>query len=219
MPFGRWSPSWPRTRASTGTRSAPPASRRIILTARYPDVPGKCAVRRGGSAWGRLRPNDQSLSTRLATWYDLDMLAARIVAVLATLIATQTARAYPGALDQSFGFGGVISGSVLYALPLVASGNRVIVVGAGAGDGSVVRYHDTGALDLSFGVAGVAATAPVVYPSAATLQADGKIVVAGGMRDPTVFTIRRLDADGQPDAGFGPIAVPFRPLVMSSLAD
>ena len=50
------------------------------------------------------------------------MLAARTVAVLATLIVTQTARAYPGGLDPSFGGAGVISTPVLYAMPQIEIG-------------------------------------------------------------------------------------------------
>ena len=147
------------------------------------------------------------------------MLPVRIVAVLSTLIVAQMARAYPGALDPSFGGSGAISTPVLYAMPHVASGDRVVLVGGGASSGSVVRYDTSGGLDLSFGAGGTAATAPVVYPTASALQADGRIVVAGGMADPESFTIRRLEANGQPDGGFGPSPVPFRPFVMSSLAD
>jgi uncharacterized delta-60 repeat protein len=147
------------------------------------------------------------------------MFTARIVAVLATLIFTQMARAYPGAPDPSFGFAGVTYTPISSAMPHVASGNRVVVVGGGPNGGAAARHQENGGLDLSFGVNGVAATAPVVYPTASALQADGKIVVAGGMEDPTAFTIRRLDADGQPDGSFVSTAIPFRPLVMSALAD
>jgi uncharacterized delta-60 repeat protein len=68
--------------------------------------------------------------------------------------------------------------------------------------GPLVRLIATaGDLDPSFGIGGVAtAPLPSVYPTAVAVQADGKIVAAGGAGGPWVA---RFNPDGSLDSGFG----------------
>src|SRR5688500_2994398 len=69
--------------------------------------------------------------------------------------------------------------------------------------GPLVRLIATaGDLDPSFGIGGVA-TAPslnLAYPTAVAVQADGKIIAAGGAGGPLVA---RFNPDGSLDSGFG----------------
>jgi uncharacterized delta-60 repeat protein len=115
-----------------------------------------------------------------------------------------------GALDASFGSGGIVTTSIageglIYALALQPDGKLVV---AGSPLYTVARYLPDGTLDASFGTAGIAMTD---FPScceearAIALQADGKIVVAGfaapfGTDD---FGLARFDTDGTLDPSFG----------------
>jgi uncharacterized delta-60 repeat protein len=123
-----------------------------------------------------------------------------------------------GALDATFGTGGVASVSlgspfsVAYGAALQAD-DKIIVVGAGdSGDEFVARFDTAGALDASFGTGGVVTldfAGRGDVGRAVVVQPDGYIVVAGTsfngplFLDGAVATLTRLDSSGTPDPGFG----------------
>ena len=127
-----------------------------------------------------------------------------------------------GGLDTSFGTGGIVTtapggygtpssvaaqpdGHLLVLAPSVSPGSTVM---------ALTRYNADGSLDTAFGTNGVVPAAggvDLVAPNLA-VQADGKIVLAGGATrvspgTPTPWlrtvTVVRLNADGSPDATFG----------------
>lgn len=124
-----------------------------------------------------------------------------------------------GTLDQGFGAGGVVTTSITPHDDRVADiailpGGQVLVAGTATtapeedGDFAVARYTSAGALDPTFGTAGVAlasagpswdeARAMAVYP-------DGEIAVAGASstEDDDDFSMVRLRPEGSLDPTFG----------------
>lgn len=120
-----------------------------------------------------------------------------------------------GSLDASFGTGGKVTtpvgpdadtGSAVLVQPdgtiLVGGDSNRVTTGV---DFALARYTSAGALDPSFGTAGIALTPIAQFGArdsiyALARQADGKIVAAGGEGD---FTLVRYNADGSLDGGFG----------------
>ena len=103
-----------------------------------------------------------------------------------------------GSLDTTFGTDGVISsapGSATGAGVAVQADGKVVV----AGRDVVARYNSDGSLDASFGTGGK--TALQSAASTLTMDADGKIVVAGGID--LGFTVARYDSSGHLDSSFG----------------
>jgi uncharacterized delta-60 repeat protein len=84
-----------------------------------------------------------------------------------------------GGLDSSFGAGGKLPDAEASAL-LVQPDAKIIAVGNARGDFSIARLHPSGQVDGSFGV-GLTDFGPGTddFASAAALQPDRKIVVAG----------------------------------------
>jgi uncharacterized delta-60 repeat protein len=84
-----------------------------------------------------------------------------------------------GSLDSSFGANGKLPDTGISAL-LVQPDAKIIAVGNARGDFSIARLHPSGQVDDSFGV-GLTDFGPGMddFASAATLQPDRKIVVAG----------------------------------------
>jgi uncharacterized delta-60 repeat protein len=117
-----------------------------------------------------------------------------------------------GALDPSFGTGGIVSMAVRdNEEPLVGiarQGDGKLVVAATAPafnfttDFLVARLEVGGALDAGFGAGGIATVDfdVVERVSSVLVQADGKVVVAGTAN---TFALVRLDADGSLDPSFG----------------
>jgi uncharacterized delta-60 repeat protein len=123
-----------------------------------------------------------------------------------------------GALDQTFGAGGLITSnpslgtaSALVIQPdgkLVVAGRDRICCGM-----DVARYLTNGQLDPSFGSAGIASfKVPnrwYTETKALLLQPDGKLVVGGAAGNPSGgfdnvdFVLLRLNDDGTLDTGFG----------------
>jgi uncharacterized delta-60 repeat protein len=110
-----------------------------------------------------------------------------------------------GSLDTSFGKGGTVithfpvgiaSSSFGVAIQpdgKIVTGGQVYPVGFGA-----ARYNSNGSIDSSFGNGGTAVTTLATAENGAlTLQADGKILVAGNN------SIVRFNADGSLDSAFG----------------
>ena len=96
-----------------------------------------------------------------------------------------------GSLDTSFGTGGLVVTDFSQvdranALVLQVDGKLVVAGTLGAfrtPDFAVARYHSDGSLDTSFGTGGLVRTVfgrTSIGASALVLQADGKLVVAGG---------------------------------------
>jgi uncharacterized delta-60 repeat protein len=128
------------------------------------------------------------------------------------------ARYHPtGALDTSFGTNGKIIGPINTGemvgndIALQPDG-KIIAVGYGFFPSygfAVHRYNAKGTLDASFGAGGVVVT-PVGQNAGANsvaIQADGKIVIAGGSysagQSYSDFTVVRLLPDGSLDTSFG----------------
>lgn len=123
-----------------------------------------------------------------------------------------------GALDGSFGTGGVvtipISGDTDIANSLaLQSDGKILVAGyasiAGSQDFAVVRLTDTGALDTSFsddGIATVNMGSSAEYAGAVAVQSDGKIILVGGSTltgGSYDFALARLTVSGALDVTFG----------------
>jgi uncharacterized delta-60 repeat protein len=126
-----------------------------------------------------------------------------------------------GSPDVSFGKNGV---SFIAASPLgsygsygaVQSDGKIVVAGfiGQQGDGNnlaIVRYNADGSTDSSFGINGIITEAIGKYeaPCGIAVQADGKIIVAGGTEDPreegdfnTIYIVRYMP-DGSKDQSFG----------------
>jgi uncharacterized delta-60 repeat protein len=132
-----------------------------------------------------------------------------------------------GDLDASFGSGGTVITSVssqgfahIWEVALEPGGKIVVAgeasMGAGAGGSNfaLARYNRDGSLDTSFGENGIVVTAVAQgdfrdNANAVALQADGKIVAAGGVRVSCPqqacndFVVVRYTYDGSLDASFG----------------
>jgi uncharacterized delta-60 repeat protein len=123
-----------------------------------------------------------------------------------------------GSLDTTFGGGGKVTTDFAslsdYATGVAVQSDGKIVVagycygGATGFDFALARYNADGTLDATFGSAGEVTTdfaAGDDFAAGVTLQADGKIVVAGhsnsgGSGD---FELARYNTDGTLDATFG----------------
>ena len=139
------------------------------------------------------------------------------LAVVALVFTAQPAMGAPGALDVSFGNGGVLStdfgGTYDWAYAAAVQPDGKIVAagvsnGAGTHDFALSRYHPDGSPDPSFGHAGQVTTdfnASFDWAYALVLQPDGKLVAGGvtdasGSRD---FALARYEPDGSLDLAFG----------------
>ncbi len=121
-----------------------------------------------------------------------------------------------GALDESFGVGGVVItnvGGTAQANALVVQPDGKLVAAGVTDDGTggrfaLVRYMPNGALDATFGSGGAVTTAPGSDDAAMALvlEPNGKLVAAGVTRrgGASNFALVRYLPDGTLDAGFGP---------------
>ncbi|MGO1070480.1 hypothetical protein [Lysobacter sp. CA199] len=122
---------------------------------------------------------------------------------------------HDGSLDPTFGDG---NGYVLLNVDskpfnalVVQNDGKILALtgwpwcyGCSSNDMRLVRFTSSGMLDTSFGTQGIARAdfgGEFAFAEAVALQADGKILVAGG--DSTYFALARFDADGHLDPGFG----------------
>jgi uncharacterized delta-60 repeat protein len=123
-----------------------------------------------------------------------------------------------GSLDTSFGAGGKVTtdfastDDIPYTVTVQADG-RIVVAGmtdpGAASNFGLVRYNVDGSLDASFGTGGKVVTdfgANFEAANSVTMQADGKIVVAGfsflGAFN-VDFALARYNSDGSLDTSFG----------------
>lgn len=91
---------------------------------------------------------------------------------------------------------------------LLAPNGKIIVTGESSGDFMTIRLNEDGTLDSSFSGDGMVSTnlsGSTDFVRAATLQKDGKIVVAGTSLVNGKYNIgmARYHTDGTPDEGFG----------------
>lgn len=142
----------------------------------------------------------------------------RIFTVLLLCSAAYLLTAQYGALDPTFGYGGLVRTQYTqgyhggYDLALQPDG-KILVAGVATDSQSrlaVYRYLPSGDLDVMFGDSGIACLSSSYYSSSGywlDLQPDGKIVVTGlitfeylGRED---LALTRFLPNGQPDASFG----------------
>jgi len=139
--------------------------------------------------------------------------------------SAQTCPGGSGCLDPTFGAGGNVTTSINFGTgasygegSAIQPDGKILVVAGGpnypAGTGSdfyTLRYNTDGTLDSTFGSGGVVRVAFASGSAGATevaVQADGKIIVAGGAPLPGAGTLGaiavcRLNSDGSLDASFG----------------
>jgi uncharacterized delta-60 repeat protein len=132
-----------------------------------------------------------------------------------------------GAFDGSFAGGGVYNNTfdtngvdgeseIFTRLALAPDGGILVSFIADHASSNtelgLIRLTPAGALDSSFGAGGVllqqlgAGASPLTLPTAVTVQADGRILVAGETSDAGGHVetfVERLGASGSPDATFG----------------
>jgi uncharacterized delta-60 repeat protein len=120
-----------------------------------------------------------------------------------------------GSPDATFGSAGKVTtptaGSGVTATVALKSDGRIVVVATYGHDSSdvnhdsfiVAQYDARGNLDDGFGSHGTVVSEPVISNTASGLavQADGKLVLGGTTA--AQFALRRYNAAGSPDAGFG----------------
>lgn len=123
---------------------------------------------------------------------------------------------HDGSLDATFGLGGKVttdigSGEEVASAMQIQADDKIVVAGGAFngtdGDFAVIRYTANGALDSSFGTNGVVMTAIGTGQELATamvIQADGRIVIAGGnLEHHDGFGLIRYLSDGSLDTSFG----------------
>ncbi len=135
-----------------------------------------------------------------------------------------------GTLDPSFGDNGKVANSFLGASDVgaglaIQSNGQIVVVGNDGGGGHCVlaRYNSNGSLDTSFGTGGYVSVSNPALAVALALQADGKIVVAGGglgpdANDPYIGSVGRFNPDGSVDTTFGTSGVTAFPGAATAVA-
>ena len=119
-----------------------------------------------------------------------------------------------GSLDTSFSGTGIVtttfplnSSSVAESVALQSDGKIVVAGYTGPGDSfALARYNTDGTLDTSFGSSGKVTNNFGFHASQQrSVQADGKIVVAGGVGNGSSwdFAVARYNMDGTLDTSFG----------------
>lgn len=144
-----------------------------------------------------------------------------VCAILAGIVPVETFAA-AGALDSTFGSGGIVNSNVGIVDVAIQSDGKLVVVGTSFNyDFHVARYNSNGTLDTTFGVNGVVTTdlRNTIYGTTTgnsteeafniAVQADGKILAAGyywNTVTPTstddIAVVRYL-SNGSVDTSFG----------------
>jgi len=159
-------------------------------------------------------------------------LLALVLVAGALVVGVGSAEANTGALDPSFGTGGIVTtpiGTDAYLNALVRQPDGKLVAAGGTGNGSqdvfaLARYNANGSLDTSFGSNGV-----VMKPiglandtaNAVVREPDGKLVVAGQSWDGSRYTfeLARYNANGSLDTSFGSGGAVTTAIGQNSLAE
>jgi uncharacterized delta-60 repeat protein len=120
-----------------------------------------------------------------------------------------------GALDQSFGQGGIVSTQMDGALGIAEQADGKLVVVSGYPQKfALIRYNADGTVDSTFGNSGIVALdfAHGAMSDCLLIQPDGKIVVGGAVQSEQSdmwgnrlidFALARFNADGSLDTTFG----------------
>ena len=135
------------------------------------------------------------------------------VALIGSGLGLGHAWAAPGDLNNSFGGDGIadmtLTGSRLLGATTQTDGKLVAVGEVDASDGTprllVARFDPNGALDSTFDGDGVFLGPNAASAKGVAIQPDGKIVVAGALRNgtfPTAMLVMRLTSAGAPDTAF-----------------
>jgi uncharacterized delta-60 repeat protein len=144
-----------------------------------------------------------------------DVTALALLTVLAFICSPRQAVAQAGALDATFGTGGVFSApssfSTVTSVALQSDG-KILAAGMINNFPGVLRLNTNGTPDTSFGAGGAATSTFGTKPSATkrvavAVQTDGKILMAatdafadnGGLG----FELARFNTNGSPDTTFG----------------
>src|SRR5205814_6580715 len=141
---------------------------------------------------------------------------------LALFSGVQIAQAADGGLDPTHGEGGMVTTDIHHSTDIanavvIQADGKLVVVGQiyknndySNEDFVVTRYNTDGTLDNTFGRGGKARTdfpGLAAVPSAVVIQADGKIVVAGGAFPLFTFAgnfeVVRYNPNGSLDRSFG----------------
>ena len=117
--------------------------------------------------------------------------------------------AVPGDLDLSFGVDGKVTTDISFRAEkasgvAIQTDGKIVTVGSGTGDFTVVRYNQDGTLDPTFGNGGIVLADlgdPFDDAFGVALQSDGRIVVVGGA-GLGKFVLARFNTDGSLDTGF-----------------
>ena len=151
----------------------------------------------------------------------LSLLAIVLFAAIlgSTPTSSLAATGAPGSLDPSFGTGGKVQTNVnpnQVTNAALQPDGKILVIASLADFKiaslvfGVLRYTPGGALDPSFGSAGIVRTAFTIgfhYPYGIAIQPDGKIVVAGSASSPNnstdMIAIARYNRNGSLDSTFG----------------
>jgi uncharacterized delta-60 repeat protein len=146
---------------------------------------------------------------------DRAMALAVSALCLAALALPGAAVGAPGDLDATFGTGGKVTtdfgpGSNSAAAVAIQADSKTVAAGSsGSGHFALGRYKTDGSLDASFGIGGKVTTDVGGFfeaASAVAIQANGKIIAAGGTAPGGFccqFALVRYNSDGSLDMSFG----------------
>jgi uncharacterized delta-60 repeat protein len=128
-----------------------------------------------------------------------------------------------GALDPTFGTGGKVTTDFLGALDATAAAvavqhdGKVVVAGTSStgtsGNFALARYNPDGTLDATFGVGGKTSVnfndiRLMDTASSVALQADGKILVMGGLANPGTNAPRMAASSASPASRRTAVSIP-----------
>lgn len=138
-------------------------------------------------------------------------LRTSLVIVLTIIASAFSAVAQPGMLDPTFGGDGVLNtglpaGNMRYLRLMEIQADGKVILAAGEGNLSLMRFLPSGAADPGFGTNGVAQIdlPSFMITTAMKVRADGKIVVSGKSDvEESLCRVAQFNADGSPDVGFG----------------
>lgn len=135
----------------------------------------------------------------------------KLIILMSNVVLCQLAIAQPGTLDPSFGNNGFITtpspviGNAFQSIPrqcFLSGDGKIFLLLETNGKAKLTRRLQDGSLDVTYGHNGYSNIVSM-HPVSASLQGDGKIVVAGNLDSPTGFMVARFGTDGTLDPAFG----------------
>lgn len=153
------------------------------------------------------------------TIFNKKLSKAMLLAIIVTLLMTTGALAAAGALDPTFGTGGIVktdftNGSEDNGMSIAIQKDGKIVMGGYIRTGDetlfadfgLARYNRNGSLDITFGTGGKVITdfGADEYGNDIAIQTDGKIVIVGCKQTTRcIFALARYNSNGSLDTTFG----------------